>query len=381
MCLITNMKSLVRISKTKDSKMKIPSHVILIIGLVLIELTTSCAQESLKDLLIKTVSEENLPGMIAAIADTNGILLIESAGVRNIKSSEPITNGDLFHIGSCTKAMTSTMLATLVSNDELRWETTIIDIFPEFRNIIHHDYHNVTLHQIVTHRAGIPANASDWHSYQDLEIIERRLAILKDNLKEPSQIESGKYNYSNLGYMIAGSIAERITGQTWETLIKKHLFEPLGMSSAGFGPPGTINQIDQPWGHKKANGEWQPIQSVNAEALGPAGIVHCTLEDWVKFIALFMTQDKTAILERNQIDKLIIPVGDYACGWGVNERKWAKGIALNHSGSNTIWYVSVWVAPEINRAFIIGTNSYDKDSGKVCDKMIRKLIELNQENL
>jgi CubicO group peptidase (beta-lactamase class C family) len=68
-------------------------------------------------------------------------------------------------------------------------------------------------------------------------------------LKEPSQLNTGDYYYSNIGYAIAGFMAERITGQTWETQMKSKIFEPLGMSSAGFGPPGGNNQIDQPWGH------------------------------------------------------------------------------------------------------------------------------------
>lgn len=369
--------------------MKTFYHVSTLVSLVLVGLITCKSNNNIESgfenerihkLLVETISSENIPGMIAAIVDSNGIICIESAGVRKIDNNKQITIDDHFHLGSCTKAMTSALLATLVANDEIKWETTIIDVFPEFRNIIHQDYHNVTIHQLVTHRAGIKANATNWWNYTDLKIKERRLAIIKENLKEPSQIKSGEFYYSNLGYMIAGSMMEKITGLSWETLIKNRLFEPLGMSSTGFGAPGTMDEIDQPWGHHKFNGKWQPTQFDNAEALGPAGRVNCSINDWVKFISLFLSRYNTKILERNQLDKLIEPIGDYACGWVVVQREWANGIAITHSGSNTMWFITVWIAPKINRAFIAGTNSCDENSGVICDKIIGNLIRINQDN-
>ncbi len=213
-----------------------------------------------------------------------------------------------------------------------------------------------------------------------MEIKERRVTMIENNLTEPSQIAPGGFNYSNLGYMIAGSMAEKVTGLSWESLIKERLFDPLGMNSAGFGHPGTLGLTDQPWGHFKSAGSWQPIQLDNAEALGPAGRVHSTFRDWAKFISLQLPQNEPAILDRDQLNVLIDPVGDYASGWLVVNRTWANGITLMHNGSNTMWYVVVWVAPEINRAFMVGTNSYDENSSTVCDRIIGELIQFDQES-
>ncbi|MBN1180726.1 MAG: beta-lactamase family protein [Bacteroidales bacterium] len=360
----------------------------IVLGLFFFVLYTSCKKDdeepesgnlSLDEYLDKTVTEKNIPGVVAAILDSNGILLIESAGVRKVGASEQITNNDLFHLGSCTKAMTSALMATLVADNDIQWETTIIDVFPELIGIIHPDYHNVTLHQLLTHRGGIEGNATDWDAYDSLEIKERRLSIMRDNLKDPGQFNAGEYNYSNLGYMIAGCMAERITGQSWETFMNDRLFVPLGMSTAGFGPPNTKDQVDQPWGHAIFLSGWQPLQLDNPEALGPAGTVHASIEDWGRFITLFLKHGNTKILERDIINKLIDPVEDYACGWSVVQRDWANGTAITHAGSNTMWYVTVWIAPEINRAFIAGTNSYNENTATVCDKILVKLIEKYQD--
>ncbi|MEQ8469837.1 MAG: serine hydrolase domain-containing protein [Marinoscillum sp.] len=333
----------------------------------------------LQELLSETVSDYNIPGLIAAVIDAEGIRLMESAGVRKYGLSDSLSTKDLIHLGSCTKAMTSTLLATLVKSGDLTWDTTLIEVFPELEGDIHEDYYDVTLHQLVTHRAGVPANAQDWWAYQDLEITQRRIALIKANLASPSEIGIDEYQYSNLGYMIAGSMAEKVTGLSWEQLMQEKVFEPLGMTSAGFGAPGTPDQTDQPWGHSKSAGQWQALQADNAQALGPAGTVHSTFEDWAKFIRLQLPQHSPEILNRAQLDELIDPIGEYASGWIVGERSWANGTTLNHSGSNTIWYVVVWVAPELNRAFMVGTNSFDNRTFQMADGIIGELIQMDQE--
>ncbi len=200
--------------------------------------------KAIRQAVAKIVIDDKAPGMIAAIISSEGVIAIGSAGVRKVGSDVAITCNDLVHLGSCTKAMTSTMLATLVAEGKLDWEMKLIEAIPELKKTIHPDYHTITLWQLLTHRAGLPANPVDWEAYHTKEIKERRLAILKDNLSSPPVIKRGEFNYSNFGYMVAACMAERITGSSWESLMRQRLFEPLGMSSAGFGEPDkrTINR-------------------------------------------------------------------------------------------------------------------------------------------
>ncbi len=355
--------------------------ILLILGII-----SSCTKdefpqyEDIHKLVNETVSREHLPGMIAAIVDSSDILQIESAGVRKMGSPEAITQEDHFHLGSCGKAMTSALMAMLIAENKLQWETTFIEVFPELKDTIHEDYEHITLHQLLTHRAGIEDPSGQLAAHDNPDIRERRYLYMKDILKEPSSINIGDFNYSNVGYAIAGIMAERVTGKSWEELMEESIFEPLGMNSAGFGPPGTTGSVEQPWGHHKVDNVWQPSQSDNPEEIGPAGTVHCSIEDWVRFLTLFLKRDDTVILERRQIEKLIEPVGDYACGWLVEQRDWTNGAALFHNGSNARWYVAVWVAPEINRAYIVGTNSFDDRTTEIFEDAMRSLISLDQNN-
>ena len=330
--------------------------------------------------LAETVTQAKVPGMVAAITSSEGVLTIGAAGVRKIESDVKLTGQDHIHLGSCTKAMTSVLLATLVAERKLTWETSLIDVLPELKGKIHPDYHAITIWQLLTHRAGVEANAANWWVYGKMELKKRRLAILQANFKQAPAHKQGVYHYSNLGYMIAGCMAEKVTGSTWESLMQKRIFDPLGMDSAGFGPPGASGKTDQPWGHIRSEDGWRPRQFDNAEALGPAGRVHASFADWAKFIAMQLPGGKNLGLDRKALDKLITPKGNYAGGWRVTKRPWGKGTVLNHSGSNTMWYALVWVAPQLDRAFLVATNSRDNNSQVICDKMIGKLIQINQGN-
>jgi len=343
---------------------------------------TNPQSEAINSILREVISKERIPGIIAAITSSEGIVAIGSEGVRRINTKEKITNNDLIHIGSCTKAMTSLLLGTLVADNSIRWDTQLIQVFPELYEEIHPDFHSVTVWQLLTHRSGVPANAKNWWKYSNVELKKRRIELLKENLKNAPMIGPDSFQYSNLGYMIAGCIAEKITGDTWENLIKKRIFVPLNMRSAGFGPPGTLGKIEQPWGHLRSGPDWRPKQSDNAQSLGPAGRVHCNFEDWAKFISLQLPRNQSrALYDHDILNKLKTTTDQYAGGWIVVKRSWGKGFVLTHSGSNTMWYAVVWVAPSLNRAFIVATNSKDKNSRSICDKLIGKLIKIDNKNV
>lgn len=331
----------------------------------------------------QAVKDDKAPGIIAAIISGDSIIAIASAGERKAGSGVKFTINDVVHLGSCTKAMTAAMLATLVAEGKLSWDTKLIEAIPELKNRIHADYHKITLWQLLTHRAGIPKNSRDDGAFNRKEIKARRLAILKDNFQSPATYQMDEFHYSNFGYMIAACMAEQITGLSWESLMKQRLFDPLGMTTAGFGNPNKNNAIDQPWGHHKFVGKWRPSDAYYDESINPAGRVYCSVNDWAKFIFLWLTKENS-ILERKYLDKLIEPVSDhfYAAGWGVAEQDWAKGIAFNHSGSNEIWYAIVTVAPNLDRSFVVATNSCDFGSTpNHCVEIANKIIkmELNLE--
>lgn len=337
------------------------------------------SDESIRLMLSSAVRRGASPGLIAAVVDRRGVTAVGAAGVRKAGHAQPLLSTDLVHIGSNAKAMTATMLAVLVHDGVFGsgWNTSIAEVYPELRDDIHPHYHEVTLWQLVTMTGGIKGDAANWHAHGDAHLMERRYRILRDNLADPPAAAVGKHRYSNLAYVVAGAMAERVTARTWESLMRERLFKPLGIASAGFGAPGDL---EAPWGHQRDpdSGNWVACQVDNAAAFGPAGTVHIAIGDWARFFSLWLTREPPAIVDRDTLDRLVTPVaGRYGAGWQVVWRPWARGRAITHGGSNRSWYTNLWVAPKIGRAYVAAANSAEPDDRRtfaLLDGIVSDLI-------
>jgi CubicO group peptidase (beta-lactamase class C family) len=332
---------------------------------------------------LKTIREKRgVPGLSAAIVRPDRDLRIGSVGVRKVSSPEAFTSSDLVHVGSCTKAMTATMIATLVEAGKLSWTTTLAAIFPE--STIHEDYRNVTLSQLLSHRAGLPANGAWWGLGSEKSTTDQRCELLKRVLGRPPHLKPGtKMLYSNVGYAFAALMAETVTKLSWEQLMKERLFIPLEMKTAGFGPPGTIGKLEQPWGHSRVLGSTVAKQRDNAPAMGPAGTVHLSMADWAKFVTLHINggrRESTPILKAASFRALQTPDDgqDYAKGWVQVERDWADGHALYHNGSNTSWFAVMWLAPKRQIGFLAATNDGSDAARRACDDAVAAMIKMDR---
>lgn len=315
----------------------------------------------------------DLPALAVVVIKDGTICDRVAVGIRKSGDPTPVTTNDVFHIGSCTKSMTATLAGMLIDEGKLRWNTTIAGVFPELKGTMNPQYETVTVEQLLTHCGGVPADppAAAWAQAwkQEGSPLEQRYQFIKSVLSLPPAAPPGtKMIYSNQGYAIVGAMLERITGTPWETLIIDRLFKPLHMDSAGFGPPGTIGKVDEPWGHVHKLFMNIPIQADNPPAIGPAGTVHCSLDDYARY-AIFQMEDQPPLLKPDTFAKLHTPPrgGDYACGWVVARRGWAGGKALWHNGSNTFFYFAVWLAPQKKFAVITATNTGADNAFDACD--------------
>src|SRR5262249_25763364 len=216
---------------------------------------------------------------------------------------------------------------------------------------------------------------------------EQRFEFIKMMLAETPDYQPGsKYVYSNAGYSLLGVIAEQLTNAPWESLMSIRIFQPLGMTTAGFGAMGTKGLLDQPLQHYRSNGriiavEPEGIRSDNPVAIAPGGLVHCSMGDWAKFIKIHVAEGKNCpqpLLSEATFRKLHTPLfgGNYVAGWLVVKRGWARDTALTHTGSNTMNYAVVWMAPAINFAVMVATNFGNEDSATpACDAIAASMIK------
>jgi CubicO group peptidase (beta-lactamase class C family) len=344
------------------------------------------ASKELKELLESIRQKHQLPALAGAIVTGKGLEAIGAVGVRKAGTDVAVTAEDLWHIGSDTKAMTAALIGRLVEQGKLKWETTIEEVFPDLAAPWPPAFKEITLLHLLSHRAGLPANLPWGLMPRTGSVREQRLAALTSAASLKLLSEPGaNYLYSNLGYVIAGAVAEKVGEASWEELMKSVIFELLGLKSAGYGGVGTPGEVDQPWGHaadgKPVGGNGPEMD--NPPVVGPAGRVHCSLGDWAVFIAdqLRGARGEKALLKPETYQKLHTPLfgGNYALGWVVVEREWGGGPVLTHAGSNTMNYAVAWLAPRRDFAVLVVTNQGGEAAGKACDEAASALIRLHQK--
>ena len=318
-----------------------------------------------------------LPAVGVAIVMSESQPVLGVAGVRKLGEMERVTKEDLWHIGSCGKAMTATMIARLVQAGKLRWNQTLVETFPELKGDMSETIQSVNLVQLLSHTSSLDANFKTHDYTEEKDLVAARYRTVKDAIHSEFKRKVGDFHYSNWGYTVAAAMAERATGKDWETLMKEEVFDPLEMKTAGFGGTGTVGRIDQPWPHNKlgfaisSNGP----KMDNVPTMGPAGTINMTLSDWGKFIAEHIRggRGESRYLNQEQYDVLHKPIAeDYALGWGVVQRDWG-GRVLTHSGDNTMNHAVVWVSPEKNFAVLVATNrsSAERAVDSFCEKLIQ----------
>ena len=344
---------------------------------------TEVPLEDLQALLAPIRTRHDMPALGAAVLVDGKLVALGVDGIRKVGDDTPVTRQDLWHLGSCTKAMTATLLAKQVAAGKLKWETTLGQALPALRSGMHADARKITIASLLQHRSGLPGQPpmAQWlelFKFDGTDTEARREVAAKMLKKAPEAALGERFLYSNAGYMIAGAVLERAAGKTWQDLMKAELFVPLGMNSAAFGVPGRDQHVEQPWGHVAAARGSLPMFADNPSSLGPAGTVHATLEDWARFVALHLgvvAKEGQQVLAAPHLAMLHQPPkgADYAFGWVVTKRGWAEGPIIWHNGSNTMWFAVTWMAPDAKFAVLVTCNH--GGGQKACDEVAAACIQ------
>jgi D-alanyl-D-alanine carboxypeptidase len=310
---------------------------------------------------------------IAALIQIDGKVAAEAAaGSRAVGHPESVTVDDRWHIGSDTKAFTATLIGTLVDRHEMAFEDSLEASFPALAKIMNPAYRHITVRQLLSHTAGLPPLKNTETEFPAAltavksvhGVSAQRAALVQYYLTKPPASAAGKVQYSNLGYIIAGAIAEAHTGKTWEVLLRERVFDPLGIKNVNFGPPGHSGKYDQPAGHAEISRGLSPLdptapESDNPAWIGPAGTISIGLRDWALF-----AQDQLdgalghgKLLQETTYRVLQTPIADnFALGWGVQFGSDGTPAFLTHQGSNGYWWAVIRVYPKQNTLMLMVTN-------------------------
>jgi CubicO group peptidase (beta-lactamase class C family) len=306
---------------------------------------------------------------MAALVIQNGeIVANETVGTTKIGGRISARTDSKWHLAACTRPMTVALLAMLVEEGKLSWDTLVSDILPEVRSFMHPDYKHLTLRLLLANRSGLPRNnprSITWQQLYELNapMMERRRNVAFEALKEKPDFPSGeKYRQSSIDFVLAAVIAEKITGIPFEEELELRIIRPLGMGSARFGPQNYTGGEAEPLPHTRHGNFLQSLDSGRdadvPELFSPAGTLHMSLTDWAKFVA-FQLGLTTAPKLVTDSTLQTIQTADWAYSWGNHfaKRNWANKTVLYSEGSNGANSAMSWVAPAIDFAVLIASNS------------------------
>ena len=344
--------------------------------------------ETVEELLNDVRKATGIPAIAAAVVRDGNIVDSATVGVRKFGTQQIVGSDDRFHLGSITKSMTATVVGKLVEQGDLTWSTTVESVLPDMP--MRREYRSVTVLQLLHHRGGLPAyqTATPEERARIRRLsgtpTEKRAAFLADVLQEEPVGRPGEtMQYSNAGYALAGHIAERVTGKSWEDLMRQHIFSPLSMTSAGFGFPGTSAVPDQPSGHGRAPNTFVPISDGDhprMEIIAPAGNVHCSVRDLGRYAIFHLKglNGEDGYLRSETVKRLhTLPprVGEmqYACGWMIQTKP--SGETVHHHGGTTgLFYAELELYPQRRAGVAILMNVGRTIGELVANKVGRSLM-------
>lgn len=323
----------------------------------------------------------HIPEISYAVVTSSSIQEMEAIGKHSVNLKDTATVNDRFHIGSNTKAMTAFIIAKYVEKGKLKWTTKFFELFPEWKENSNSDYLNITLQDLLTHKARIHPFQGD----NDPEIPEfkgsnqkkrEQFAQFVLTLNSVKLDDQNPFIYSNAGYTLAALMLEKVTGKSWEKLVDKVFNKDLKLNVKLSWPENQ--KIKDTWGHSFENNKLIPVASDTDRHLDftePSGDINIKLKDYTKFIQLNLQglNGHNNYLNAKTYQFIHKGVENYSLGW-YNIYENGKEFST-HSGTVGTYYTLVQIDRIKGKAYIIFTNSFNQDTQQGVRLLMRKLKE------
>ncbi|MEJ7560791.1 MAG: serine hydrolase domain-containing protein [Pedobacter sp.] len=326
----------------------------------------------------------NIPELSYAILTSDSILATNTLGFHRSTLKNDDTKAlptDYMHLGSNTKAITGLIAAYLVEQRKISWTAKLFALFPEWRAVANPDYYEITLADLLSHRARIKPYTSGAEfqalpKFAGTKSAQRKLFAYYLLTNEPVAKSSEPYIYSNAGYSLAALMLEQASGKTWEDLVEEVLGKKLHLRYK-FGWPNRRDSA-QPSGHWMEDKVLTPLDSntsYNLNLIEPAGDISMPLADYVKFVQMNLAglEGKAGLLKPQTINYLHYGHPSYSIGW-LNINK-ADKHSSEHAGSAGTVYCYTLINKDKNLAYVIMANSATDTAldsiFKLLDSMVR----------
>jgi CubicO group peptidase (beta-lactamase class C family) len=269
-----------------------------LIALAFLGLTPAAAQQRPLDgfdaYVAKAMTDWRVPGLAIVVVKDDSVVFIKGYGVRELGKQDPVTVHTRFGNMSTTKAFTAMLVAMLADSGKLAFDDPVTKYEPGVQFADPYVTREITVRDLLTHRVGFGDPDYLWdHSGLEFSGMVRRLRLVP-----PTSSFRSRFQYNNVGYGLAGEIAGRAGGSTWQALMQNRIYRPLGMTEsypdARTMATAGITDVSAPHGIVRDTVRVLPVGADVVDAVAPAGAAFSTATDMGKWLRFLLDSGKVA---------------------------------------------------------------------------------------
>ncbi len=337
---------------------------------LLAQALTPAETQKIDALVTKTLADTGVPSASVAVVRGGRIVLAKAYGKQYEGQTGPADPKLHYQIASVSKQFTAAAILLLADQGKLSLDDTVSKYIPGIT-----DGDKITIRQLLSHTSGLRDYWPQDYSFKAMATPTTPQGIVDRWAKAPLDFAPGtQWQYSNTGYVVAGMIVEKVSGQPLLAFLQAHVFKPLG-----------IRAIDQ----DKAIGPGFP-QGYLRHALGPVRVETPAAPGWLYAAGeLSMSAEDLAKWDIARMNRTLLSPKDWAeqetpvnltsgasTGYGLG-----VGIAVadghrmvEHSGEAVGFLTENIVYPEDKAAIVVAVNAWFADAQNRIAKGIAQMI-------
>jgi CubicO group peptidase (beta-lactamase class C family) len=331
------------------------------------------ALQQLDSYVKKALAKTKVPGASVAVVYKDQVVFLKGYGVRKVDTNLPVDADTVFEIASFSKPIASTVVAGVVGQGLVSWDSRVAELDPQFKLSDPKVTEEVTIRDFFSHRSSLPTDAGD--SLESLgatrpEILHQlRYVGLTGGFRQTFQ-------YSNYGITEGALAATRPLGMTWEEVCEELLYRKLGMTSTSSRFSDYENRANRSALHYlEDDGRFKDRYVREADAESPAGGVSSSARDLAQWLRLQLAGgsyngqqviDQAALAETHKPVICQTPDPDnpsacsgknyYGLGWDVGYTSSGE-VRVSHSGAFLLGTgTAVYMIPSKQIGILVLTN-------------------------
>ncbi len=332
--------------------------------------------------------EKGIPGVALVIVSREGIMHMQTWGVKSIETGLPVNTDSIFRIASMSKTFAGAAAALLVDQNFQTWDTKLTDVFPNMRLGTRRSSQGITLKHVLSHSTGLMP-----HSYSNLLDDGVSYDQIKLRFPEiPTVCQPGEcYGYQNVVFSIVADVVAASTGDSYQKYIQEQIFKPLGMITASVGLDAYLqsDEITQP--HRRARGSWRTTTTNQAYySVAPASGINASIFDmsmWLRAnLGAFPEVMSPELLANIHEPIIATPRGNYFNRWsGLEKAYYATGWrvfdyegqrVIHHGGGVRGYRSEMALVPEANIGLVLLFNAESNLANDIVPAFLDNLTNI-----